>query len=111
MARETRAYCSANSCDFIFGLKRFHAKTFVPRQFVQNVRRRRNRIRTVKQGTRGELRGSNKSECSRLVACDLAVLARRDLRLLYRVVSGKDLSCVGEVITRAQRDFVRLGMS
>src|SRR5829696_10293206 len=103
MTGKAGANRSTNSRNLVFGLKCPHAETLVTRQFVQDVRRGRNRIRSIKQRTTRDLRGRNKSDGSRFVAGDLPILAGSDLRFLDCVVSGENFGGVGKVITGLQR--------
>ena len=55
LSRKAGADGRTNRSDLIFSLKGLHSKALVPRQFMQDVRRRRYRIRTIEQRTIGEL--------------------------------------------------------
>src|ERR1700674_5366915 len=109
MAGKAGANGGANRGDLVFRLKGLHAKTLVAREFMENVRRRSDRIGTIKQRATGELRCSHETNCGRFVAGDLSILTRSDLRLLDGVMSGEYFRGVGEVVSGSQSNFVCLG--
>jgi hypothetical protein len=80
----------------------------VTRKLVQNVRRRRDRIRTIEQRTTRKLRRSDETDRSRFVAGKFSILAGSDLRFLNGVVGCENFGRVGEVVTGLERDLIRL---
>ena len=75
---------------------------------MKNVRRRRDRIRTVEQRPTGKLRRRDKTDRRRFVSGELSIFTGSDLRFLNGVVSRENFRRVGEVVTSLQRDLVRL---
>ena len=75
---------------------------------MQDVGGRRDRVGAVEERAAGELGRGDEADGRRLVAGDLAVLARRDDGLLHLVVRGEDFGRVGEVVAGLQGDLVGL---
>ena len=75
-------------------------------QLVQNVRRRRDWIRTVEQLSSRQLRCRHESDRGGFVARDLAITARCDDRLFHLVVRRENFGCFSKVVSGLQGDFV-----
>ena len=65
-ARVSGANRRSDGRNFVFGLERDHAEILVSRKLVQNVRRRRDRIRAEKKRKAGFLRGGHKTHRQRV---------------------------------------------
>ena len=76
LARERGADGDADRRDLVFRLQRAHAEVLVARQLVEDVGRRRDRVRRVEDRQVRVLRGSEQAERDRRVAADVAVAAR-----------------------------------
>src|ERR1043166_974114 len=98
----------AHGRDFIFGLKCLHAEVFVTREFMQNVRRRRDWIRAVEQRPSRQLSGSDKPNRGSFVAGDFAITTGSDDGFLDRVMRGENFGRFRKVVSGLQRYFVGL---
>src|ERR1051325_1200187 len=108
MAGEACADRGADRGDFVFSLKRLDAEVLVSRQFMQDVRRGRDGIRTIEQAAAGQFRGGYKTNRRRFVTSNLAVAARSDDCFLDRVMGGENFGGLGEVISGLKRDLICL---
>ena len=93
LARERRADRDADGGDLVFGLQRAHAEVLVARQLVEDVGRRRDRVRRVEDRQVGVLRRREQPVRDRGVAADVAVTARRQ-RGRRDLVAGPKSSAV-----------------
>ena len=80
LARERGADRDADRGDLVLGLQRAHAEVLVARQLVEDVGRRRDRVRRVEDRQVGVLRGGEQPVRDRGVAADVAVAAGRRAR-------------------------------
>ncbi len=79
-AAERSPQRSTRGRDLVFGLERANAEVLHARELLENVRRRRDRVRTQEQRKPGELARSDQPVGQSRVPGDLAIRARLELR-------------------------------
>ena len=107
-AAERRAERRACSCDLVLGLERPHAELLVARELLEDRRGRRDRIRAEEERQPRQLRRRDQPVRERLVAGDVAVDPRRELRRLDLVGDRERLRRLAERVAGLQRLDVRL---
>ena len=79
MPGERGADGHAGSADLVFGLQRADTEVLVPRELVEDVRRRRDRVRRVGDRELAALRGGDQAVGEGDVAGDVAIAPRRQV--------------------------------
>ena len=84
-AAERGADRGADGGDLVLRLERADAEVLVARELLEDRARRRDRVRAEEERQPRQLRRGDEPERQRLVAGDVAVRARRELRRLHLV--------------------------
>jgi hypothetical protein len=98
----------ADAGDLVFGLQGPHAEILVLGKLVQDVRRRRDRVRPEKQGQLGQVGRGEKPPGERHIAGHVRVGTREVLGGRYVVGGLEDLRGLAEVVAGPERQCVRL---
>ena len=104
-----RADGGADRGDLVLGLERLDPERLVARQLVEDVRGRGDRVRAVEQLPIGQPRRGQEAERRRLVAGDVPIDARVELRRPDAVVGVERLGRLAERVAGLERALVRLG--
>ena len=108
-AAERRADRRARGRDLVLRLERAHAELLVARELLEDRARRRDRVRAEEERQLRQLRRGDEAERERLVAGDVPVRPRLELRRLDLVRDRERLRRLAERVARLQRLDVRLG--
>ena len=106
LARERGADRDADRGDLVFGLQRAHAEVLVARQLVEDVGRRRDRVRRVEDRQVRVLRRGEQPVRDRRVAADVAVLPGRERGRRDLVRGAGELGGLAEVQAGLERGDV-----